>query len=111
MAVVHLLGEPGEVWSVGGLVWETCGKTVGFSTELPHVREAKSTDCPHGIRPPWSSYLPTHFSEEPENEGIGKSHFSNSVSEKARDELFHCPANLFISRSALQMDLVLTVLY
>nr|VFK78446.1 MAG: hypothetical protein BECKSD772D_GA0070982_101520 [Candidatus Kentron sp. SD] len=45
-------------------MWETCGKTVGFSTELPHVREAKSTDCPHGIRPPGNSYLPTDFSEE-----------------------------------------------
>ena len=33
--------------------------------ELPHVREAKSTDCPHGIRPPGNTYLPTDFSEEP----------------------------------------------
>ena len=66
MPVVHLLGQPAGVWSVGGLVWETCGKTVGFSTELPHVREAKSTDCPHGIRPPGNTYLPTDFSEEPE---------------------------------------------
>ena len=52
------------MWSVGELVWETCGKTVDFSTGLPHVREAKSTDCPHGIRPPGNSYLPTDFSEE-----------------------------------------------
>ena len=67
------------MWTVGGLVWKLCGKIVGFSTELPRVREAKSTDYPHGIRPPGSSYLPTDFSEEPTGYTFGITHYQTML--------------------------------